>query len=105
VSKIRPSRKASSFSESVIREMTRLSVAHGAINLSQGFPDFPAPEEVKEAARAAITADINQYPITWGAEPFRAAIAETYRSRYGMSWVDAERNVTVTCGSTEAMVA
>ncbi len=77
MSKIRPSRKASSFTESVIREMTRLSVAHGAINLSQGFPDFPAPEEVKEAARAAIAADINQYPITWGAEGFRAAIAET----------------------------
>ena len=55
--------------------MTRLSMAHGAINLSQGFPDFPAPEEIKEAARAAIAADINQYPITWGAEPFRAAIA------------------------------
>jgi aminotransferase len=105
MSKIRASRKASSFTESVIREMTRLSVAHGAINLSQGFPDFPAPEEVKEAARAAITGDINQYAITWGAEPFRAALAETYRSRYGMSWVDAERNVTVTCGSTEAMVA
>ena len=105
MSKIRPSRKASSFTESVIREMTRLSVAHGAINLSQGFPDFPAPEEVKEAARAAITADINQYPITWGAEGFRAAIADTYRARYGMTWVDPERNVTVMCGSTEAMIA
>ena len=85
--------------------MTRLSVAHGAINLSQGFPDFPAPEEIKEAARAAIADDINQYPITWGAEPFRAAIAETYRSRYGLTWVEAERDVTVTCGSTEAMIA
>jgi aspartate/methionine/tyrosine aminotransferase len=105
VSKIRPSRKAASFTESVIREMTRLSVAHGAINLSQGFPDFPAPEEIKEAARAAITADINQYPITWGAELFREAIATEYRDRYGMSWVDAQRHVTVTCGSTEAMIA
>jgi aspartate/methionine/tyrosine aminotransferase len=105
VSKIRPSRKASSFTESVIREMTRLSVAHGAINLSQGFPDFPAPEEIKEAARAAIAADVNQYPITWGAEGFRQAIANEYRKRYGMSWVDAQTNVTVTCGSTEAMMA
>jgi aminotransferase len=105
MSKIRPSRKASSFTESVIREMTRLAIAHDAINLSQGFPDFPAPDELKEAARAAIAADINQYPITWGAERFREAIAESYRTRYGMSWVDAERSVTVTCGSTEAMIA
>ena len=103
--KIRPSTRASSFTESVIREMTRLSIAHGAINLSQGFPDFPAPTELKEAARAAIAADINQYPITWGAEAFREALAADYRERYGMGWVDAERNVTVTCGSTEAMIA
>jgi aminotransferase len=105
VSKIRPSRKASSFTESVIREMTRLSIAHDAINLSQGFPDFPAPHELKEAARAAIAEDINQYPITWGAEAFREGIAANYRDRYGMAWVDAERDVTVTCGSTEAMIA
>ena len=105
MSKIRPSRRASSFTESVIREMTRLSNAHGAINLSQGFPDFPAPAEIKEAARAAIAADINQYPLTWGSEPFRAAIATEYRTRYGMGWVDAQTNVTVTCGSTEAMIA
>jgi len=102
---IRPSKRASSFTESVIREMTRLSVAHGAINLSQGSPDFAAPEELKEAARQAIADDINQYPITWGAEPFRAAIANEYRTRYGMSWVDAQKNITVTCGSTEAMIA
>jgi aspartate/methionine/tyrosine aminotransferase len=102
---IRPSKRASSFTESVIREMTRLSVAHGAINLSQGFPDFAAPEELKEAARQAIADDINQYPITWGAEPLRAAIANEYRRRYGMSWVDAQKNITVTCGSTEAMIA
>jgi aminotransferase len=105
MSKIRPSAKASSFTESVIREMTRLSIAHGAINLSQGYPDFPAPTELKEAARAAIAEDINQYPITWGAEAFREALAADYRDRYGMGWVDAERNVTVTCGSTEAMIA
>ncbi|HEX5903986.1 MAG TPA: aminotransferase class I/II-fold pyridoxal phosphate-dependent enzyme [Actinomycetota bacterium] len=102
---IRASKRASSFTESVIREMTRLSNEHGAINLSQGFPDFAAPEELKEAARAAIAEDINQYPITWGAERFRQAIAEDYRSRYGMTWVEAARHVTVTCGSTEAMIA
>jgi aspartate/methionine/tyrosine aminotransferase len=103
--KIRPSCRASSFTESVIREMTRLSVQHGAINLSQGFPDFPAPQALKDAARQAIADDINQYPITWGAESFREAIANEYRNRYGMTWVDPQRHVTVTCGSTEAMVA
>jgi len=102
---IRASKRASSFTESVIREMTRLSNEHGAINLSQGFPDFAAPEELKEAARAAIAEDINQYPITWGAERFRQAVAEDYRSRYGMTWVEAAKHVTVTCGSTEAMIA
>jgi aminotransferase len=85
--------------------MTRLSIQHGAINLSQGFPDFAAPQELKDAARQAIADDVNQYPITWGAERFRAAIAEEYRTRYAMSWVEAERDVTVTCGSTEAMIA
>jgi len=105
MSKIRPSRRASSFTESVIREMTRLANAHGAINLSQGFPDFPAPEEIKDAAREAIANDINQYPLTWGSESFRVAIAEQYRTRYGMSWIDPERHVTATCGSTEAMIA
>ena len=104
-SKIRPSRKAASFTESVIREMTRLAIEHDAINLSQGFPDFPAPMELKEAARQAIADDINQYPITWGAEPFREAIAAKYRTLYGMMWVDPLRHVTVTCGSTEAMIA
>ncbi len=105
MSKLRPSAKASSFTESVIREMTRLALEHGAINLSQGFPDFAAPAALKEAARKAIADDINQYPLTWGAEAFRDAIAEKYRDRYGMGWVEAERNVTVTCGSTEAMIA
>ena len=105
MSKIRPSEKASSFSESVIREQTRLAMQHGAINLSQGYPDFPAPMELKEAARRAISEDINQYPITWGAEAFRAGIAAKYRDLYGMDWVKAEEHVTVTCGSTEAMIA
>jgi len=76
MSKVRASLKAASFTESVIREMTRLAMAHDAINLSQGYPDFPAPQELKEAARAAIAADINQYPITWGAEAFRQELEE-----------------------------
>jgi aspartate/methionine/tyrosine aminotransferase len=105
MTKIRPSLRASSFTESVIREQTRLAMEHGAINLSQGFPDFAAPAELKEAARQAIADDINQYPITWGAELFRDAIAAKYRDRYGMGWVQAGTNVTVTCGSTEAMIA
>jgi aspartate/methionine/tyrosine aminotransferase len=99
---IRPSLKASSFTESVIREMTRLANLHGAINLGQGFPDFPAPEEVKEAARRAIADDHNQYPITWGVPEFREAIAATYARDYGMT-VDPEMEICVTCGATEAM--
>ena len=103
-SRPRASEKAQRFTESVIREMTRLALAHGAVNLSQGFPDFPAPDAVKEAACAAIRADINQYAITWGAKPLRDAIAADVGRRYGLS-VDPERHVTVCCGSTEAMMA
>src|SRR5882724_2658990 len=79
------SAKAEQFTESVIREMTRLALKHGAVNLSQGFPDFAAPEEIKEAARQAISDNINQYAITWGAKPLR--------------------EVTICCGSTEAMMS
>jgi aminotransferase len=103
-SALQASRKASSFTESVIREMTRLSNLHGAINLGQGFPDFPAPEHVKEAAIRAIAEEHNQYPITWGVPAFREAIAEKYLRDYGMV-VDPETEVCVTCGSTEAMIA
>ncbi len=98
------SKKAESFSESVIREMTRLCQSHGGINLAQGFPDFPAPKEIKEAAVAAIRADINQYAITWGAKSFRDAIAENYSRFYGMD-VDPEKELVVCCGSTEAMMS
>ena len=98
------SAKAASFTESVIREMTRLAMAHDAINLAQGFPDFPAPAEVKDAAIRAIEADVNQYAITWGAQPFRAAIAAAFERFYGMA-VDPDTQVCVTCGSTEAMIA
>lgn len=96
--------KALQFTESVIREMTRLAVEHGAVNLAQGFPDFPAPAEVKEAAVAAIRADINQYAITWGARDFRRAIAERFAAATGLS-VDPEQQVTVCCGATEAMIS
>ncbi len=101
---LRASTKASSFTESVIREMTRLAHEHGSINLGQGMPDFAAPEEVKEAARRAIAEDHNQYPITWGVPEFRDAIAASYAANYGLS-IDPDSEVCVTCGSTEAMVA
>jgi Aspartate/tyrosine/aromatic aminotransferase len=92
------------FTESVIRDMTRLALKHGAVNLAQGFPDFSAPEEVKEAACAAIARNINQYAITWGAKPFREAIAQKYRRTYGLDY-DPEREITVCCGATEGMIA
>ena len=98
------SRKAARFTESVIRDMTRLAMRHDAVNLAQGFPDFPAPAEVKEAAVDAIRRDVNQYAITWGSASLREALAARYRRVYGME-VDAERHFTVTCGSTEAMIA
>jgi aspartate/methionine/tyrosine aminotransferase len=92
------------FTESVIREMTRLCAAAGGINLAQGFPDFAAPAEVKDAAKRAIDADINQYAITWGAPSLRREIAASYRALYTMD-VDPETMLTVTCGATEAMVS
>ena len=98
------SQRISRFTESVIREMKRLAVHHGAINLAQGFPDFAANAELKAAAAAAIDADINQYAITWGAKPFRNAIAEKYQRTYGMEF-DPEREITVCCGATEGMIA
>jgi aminotransferase len=100
----RVSEKAGRFTESVIREMTRLAMQHGAINLAQGFPDFPAPAEIKEAARAAIAGDVNQYAITWGARDLREAIARQFTARHGVQ-VDPERDITVCCGSTEAMIS
>ena len=84
--------------------MTRLALHHGAINLAQGFPDFPAPAALKQAAADAIAADINQYAITWGAKAFRDAIAGKYRRTYGMEF-DPEREITVCCGATEGMIA
>jgi aminotransferase len=98
------SAKAEQFTESVIREMTRLALKHNAVNLSQGFPDFAAPEEIKEAARQAISDDINQYAITWGAKPLRDAIVEKFERTQGVR-VDPEREITICCGSTEAMMS
>ena len=99
-----PARRTATFTESVIREMTRIANQHEAVNLAQGFPDFPMPEPMKEAACAAIHGNINQYAVTWGSSALRIAIAEKYRRWYGMD-VDHDREVTVTCGATEAMAA
>ena len=96
-----PARRTVSFNESVIRGMSRLAARHGAINLAQGFPDFPMPEVMKDAACNAIQRDINQYAITWGSTSLRNAIAGKYQRRYRMA-VDAEQEITVTCGATEA---
>src|ERR1700686_5086564 len=98
------SAKAEQFTESVIREMTRLALEHKAVNLSQGFPDFAAPAEIKEAARQAIADDINQYAITWGAKALRDAIVEKFERTQGIR-VDPEREITICCGSTEAMMS
>lgn len=95
------------FTESVIREMTRLiSVEHplDGINLAQGFPDFPAPRVLKDAACEAIQNDVNQYAITWGAKDFRDGIAAKTERFVGLT-IDPETEITVTCGATEAMVS
>lgn len=88
------------FTDSVIREMTRVAHESGALNLAQGFPDFDAPEVLKEAACAAIRADVNQYAVTWGAPRLRHALAAKYARDYGID-VDEAREITVTCGATE----
>ena len=98
------SSKVEHFTESVIREMTRQAMVHGAINLAQGFPDFSAPAEIKRAAQESVASDVNQYAITWGAKNLRNAIARKMRKWQGME-IDPEREITVCCGSTEAMIA
>ena len=102
--KNRISGKAASFTESVIREMTREAVKYGAVNLGQGFPDFAAPDDIKQRAMEAIAADHNQYAITWGVKSFRDAIAEKSKWFLGLD-IDPETEITVTCGSTEGMIA
>ena len=98
------SNRALKFTESVIREMTRVCLKHQGVNLAQGFPDFPASAEIKEAAVQAIRADFNQYAITWGTPALRQAIADKFAWYNGVS-MDPEREITVCCGSTEAMIA
>ncbi|HXS82336.1 MAG TPA: aminotransferase class I/II-fold pyridoxal phosphate-dependent enzyme [Methylomirabilota bacterium] len=100
----RVSQKSLRFTESVIREMTRLAHAHGAVNLSQGFPDFAAPEAIKEAAARAVAADVNQYAITWGAKSLRDALVTKQQRFTGLTF-DPEREITVCCGSTECMAS
>jgi len=102
--KNRISKKAASFTESVIREMTRKAMKYGAVNLGQGFPDFAAPEDIKQKAMEAIAADHNQYAITWGVKSFRDAIVEKTKWFLDLD-IDAETEITVTCGSTEGMIA
>ncbi len=104
ISKNRISRKAASFTESVIREMTREALKYGAVNLGQGFPDFAAPEDIKQKAMEAIADDHNQYAITWGVKSFRDAIAKKSMWFLGLD-LDPETEITVTCGSTEGMIA
>ncbi len=103
-SALRPSRKAQRFTESVIREMTRVASEHQAINLAQGFPDFSAPAALKRAAVRAIEADHNQYAVTWGSPRLRQALGRFYRERRGVE-IDPDAQVTVCCGATEAMIA
>ena len=98
------SKKAAQFTESVIREMTRLATKHGAVNLAQGFPDFPCPQELKDAAAKAIEEDYNQYSVTWGAPMLREAISKKAKE-YNNIVADPEKNIVVTCGTTEAMVS
>lgn len=98
------STKSARFTESVIRGMTRLCEERGGINLAQGFPDFAAPAELKAAAKRAIDEDYNQYAVTWGTRELRQAIA-TKAQRYNGVTCDPDTEVTVTCGSTEAMIA
>src|SRR5688572_2556600 len=100
----RTARRTHLFTESVIREMTRVAREHGAVNLAQGFPDFACHDVLKEAAREAVSADMNQYAITWGAPRLRAALEADYSRRYGLE-VRGDRELTVVCGSTEAMAS
>lgn len=100
----RTSMKAALFTESVIRQMSQMAKKYQAINLAQGFPDFPAPDELKKAASEAIFSDINQYAVTWGDPEFRQAIAKKEGAYLGID-INPDTNVTVTCGATEAMIA
>ena len=98
------SERVQGFTESVIREMTRVVSQYGGVNLAQGMPNFRPPQAVVDAAHRALDGDFHQYAITWGAPRLRRAIADKYRTFYGME-IDPERHVTVCCGSTETMLS
>jgi len=98
------SNRISHFTDSVIRRMTRIALAHGAVNLSQGFPDFDPPQELKESLEKVALGDKHQYAITWGAQNFREALA-IKQSKYMGFPIDHQTEIVVTCGSTEAMMA
>lgn len=100
---MQPSRLTQQFEESIIREMTRHAMEAGAVNLSQGYPDFDPPEEVVEAAVAAIRGGENQYTVTWGFPPLRRRLAEVYGPKFNLD-LDPDVHVTVTCGVTEGIV-
>src|SRR5581483_3664248 len=104
LSDARVAKRVGYFPESVIREMSRIAANDGAINLAQGFPDFDPPVEIREAAKRAIDSGFNQYAVTWGSPRLRAAIAEKVAQRNNIT-ADADKNVVVTCGATEAMMA
>ena len=104
MSKVRSAGRVSAFADSVFGEMTRLANLHGAVNLSQGFPDFEAPAAIKDAACAAINRDQNQYAPPYGTAELCEAIARDFTRRHGVPVVPDEQ-VTVCCGSTEAMMA
>lgn len=98
-----PARRLEVFTESVIREMTRLSNRHGSINLAQGFPDFDPPLALIDALAVAIRGPFHQYAVTWGAPRFRQALAKKHQHFSGLE-IDPDRHLVVTCGSTEAMM-
>jgi aminotransferase len=98
------SERVQGFTESVIREMTRVCIEHDGVNLAQGMPDFPPPRALVEAAHAALDGDFHQYAITWGAPRLRQTIADKYKQFYGME-LDPDRQITVCCGSTETMLS
>lgn len=98
------SKRTKTFTDSVIRRMTRIANEYGAINLSQGFPDFDSPQEILNCLSEVAHEDFNQYAITWGAQNFRDALAKK-QSKYMNLDLDSNKNIVVTCGSTEAMMA
>ena len=98
------STRTAGFTDSVIRRMTRISNKYGAVNLSQGFPDFDPPKEITSRLAEIAPSGPHQYAVTWGAQNFREALAKKHSHFTGLP-IDADKNIVVTCGSTEAMMA